>query len=201
MNCKRKSLIVSITIVLFCIVGWFFFISGIFSGLLTTLFPSLIPFMDRLEGKKGKRFERIAVIPVSSGRQHENTCLYTAAGEKFMILGPVSFFPNSDTYVKISSSFLGNFVETSCYFSKKYVLLPEIADGFIADISNDMKGWDVDYIITDDGSMLHYIIRFPPEEKFQKITFSIPKKYFSSDAIQNKRQAMIHVRPYRLKEK
>ena len=197
MKCRPKVIIISVTIVLFCAFGWLVFASGIFFLPITFLFPSLTPFEDQWFGKKVKRFERIAVITVSSGNLHENAFLYAAGGEKLMILGPVSFFPNADPYIKLNSDFLCNFVNVCCYFSKKHMLLPKESDGFIIDISNDMDGWDAEYTIVDHGSRLDYRIVLSPEDKNQKITFSIPKKYFSSDPIQKERQATIHILPYR----
>jgi len=200
MKCRPKVIILTVTIILFCAFGWFFFASGLFFLPITFFFPSLTPFADQWFGEKVKRFERIAVITVSSGNQHEDAFLYAADGEKLMIMGPVSVFPNLDPYLMLNSDSLYNFVNVYCYFSKKYMLLPKESDGIAADISNDMDGWDAEYTITDHGSGLDYRIVLSPEDKNQKITFSIPKKYFSSDTIQKEQPPQIHSLPYRLRK-
>jgi len=200
MKCRPKVIILTVTIILFCAFGWFFFASGAFFLPITFFFPSLTPFEDQWFGEKVKRFERIAVITVSSGNQHEDAFLYASDGEKLMIMGPVSFFPSLDPYIMLNSDSLYNFVELHSYFSKKYILLTKESDGIVADISNDMKGWDAEYTITDHGSRLDYMIVFSLEKKIQKVTFSIPKKYFSSDTIQKEQPPKIHSLPFRLRK-
>ncbi len=200
-KCRPKVIILTVTIILFCAFGWFFFASGAFFLPITFFFPSLMPFADQWFGEKVKRFERIAVITVSSGNQHEDAFLYAASGEKLMILGPVSFFSHlSSAYLKLNSDSLYNFVELHSYFSKKYILLTKESDGIVADISNDMDAWNAEYTITDHGSRLEYMIAFSPEKKIQKITFPIPKKYFSPDTIQKEQPPQIHSIPYRLRK-
>lgn len=80
------------------------------------------------------------------------------------------------------------------------MLLPKESDGIAADISDDMNGWNAEYTITDHGSRLDYMIVFSPEKKIQKVTFSIPKKYFSSDTIQKEQPPKVHSLPHRLRK-
>lgn len=66
-------------------------------------------------------------------------------------------------------------------------------------IEDDLKGFDAEYTIIDNGPTLHYSIVFPPGKGTETIVFSIPKEMLGlrNDPCRKP----LHVLPYRLREK